>query len=371
MKKNVVIFESFHGKQYSCNPRAIYEYLSSNHPEYKMYWSVDKRYAKTFEESHVPIIKRFSFRWFSLMPRAQYWVINSRLPLWMPKPKHTTYLQTWHGTPLKKLAEDIDEVHMPEVTTEVYKENFKIATRKWDYLISPNAYSTKIFRRAFQFDKEIIESGYPRNDFLYKENNEQTIKKIKEKCGLPLDKKVLLYAPTWRDDQFYAKGRYKFDLDLDLHKMQKQLGHDYIIVLRMHYLVSENFDLSPFQGFAYDFSHHEDIRELYLISDLLITDYSSVFFDYANLYRPMIFFVYDIEHYRDKLRGFYFDFEKEAPGPLVKTTDEVIDVIFDIEKNNFKCPDNFKHFHHRFCYLEDGEASRRVVERVFLGRIPT
>jgi CDP-glycerol glycerophosphotransferase len=147
-------------------------------------------------------------------------------------------------------------------------------------------------------------------------------------------------------------------------KLKEELGDEYIIVLRMHYLVAENLDLTPYSGFAYDFSNYEDIRELYLISDLLITDYSSVFFDYGNLRRPMIFYVYDIESYRDKLRGFYFDFEKMAPGPLAKTTDEVIDYIRQADAMPLN--EQFEQFYNMFCYLEDGEASKRVVEEVFL-----
>jgi CDP-glycerol glycerophosphotransferase len=147
--------------------------------------------------------------------------------------------------------------------------------------------------------------------------------------------------------------------------MKQELGEEYVILLRLHYLVSENLDLSAYQGFAYDLSSYEDISHLYLISDLLITDYSSVFFDYANLQRPMLFYVYDIENYRDKLRGFYFDFEKSAPGLLVKTSDAVIDSIKTMKYEN---TNDINHFHERFCALEDGQASRRVVEKVFLGR---
>lgn len=176
---------------------------------------------------------------------------------------------------------------------------------------------------------------------------------------------MILYAPTWRDDQFYQVGKYKFDLALDLGKLKEQLKDDYVILLRMHYLIAENLDLSNFEGFAYDVSDYEDIRDLYLISDLLITDYSSVFFDYANLKRPIIFFVYDINSYRDKLRGFYFDIEKEAPGPLAYTTDEVLQQIQYFERNNFEVPHSFEMFYNKFCYLEDGEASKRVVESVF------
>lgn len=365
-QRNLVIFESFHGKQFSDNPRAIYEYLQQHHPEFKLVWSVDKRHTHLFDGTNIQYTKRFSLKWVFLMARARYWVINVRMPLWLPKPKHTIYLQTWHGTPLKRLAADIEEVHMPGTDTEKYKKNFRKEARKWDYLISPNAYSSIIFWRAFQFDGTIIESGYPRNDYLYTDNHQETIHRLKAKCQIPLDKKVILYAPTWRDDQFYEKGRYKFDLALDLQLMREQLGQEYVILLRMHYLVAENLDLTEFEGFAYDFSDYEDIRDLYLISDLLITDYSSVFFDYANLRRPIIFYVYDIDEYRDKLRGFYFDIEHRAPGPLVKTTEGVIEAVQEAEAGGFSVPPSFEAFYERFCYLEDGHATERVVQEVFL-----
>lgn len=364
-QKNLVMFESFLGKQYSDSPRAIYEYMLEQNMPYDIYWSVDRRHMKYFEDKDIKQVRRFSLQWLLLMARAGYWVTNSRLPLWIPKPNHTRYLQTWHGTPLKRLAADMDEVHMPGTNSIKYKQNFLKEADKWDYLVSPNAYSTEIFKRAFQFDKSLIESGYPRNDFLINTNNATEIANIKASSRLPEDKKVILYAPTWRDNQFYAKGKYRFNLELDLSRLQEEFGDEYIIALRLHYLVAENLDLSGYEDFVYDLSNHEDIRELYLIADMLITDYSSVFFDYANLKRPMLFFVYDIEDYRDNLRGFYFDFEEKAPGPLVKTTDEVISAIKDIEINGFNPSDKTEAFYKRFCYLEDGQASKRVVEEVF------
>lgn len=366
--KKLVMFESFLGKQYSDNPRAIYEYMKEKYPGYKLYWSVDRRFSFNFENRDLIVVKRLSIRWLFAMARARYWVVNSRMPLWIPKPAHTVYLQTWHGTPLKKLAADMEEVHMPGTTTEKYKRNFLKEASHWDYLISPNAYSTEIFRRAFRFDKEILETGYPRNDFLFKKNHPDEIRALKLKYGLPEDKKIILYAPTWRDNKYYGKGKYKFDLELDLEKLKEKLGDQYIIVMRMHYLVASKLDLTLYTGFAYDFSNHEDIRELYLLADLLITDYSSVFFDYAILKRPMIFFVYDIDEYRDNLRGFYFDFEKSAPGPLVKTTDEIINEIKKLDANDYKLPETFGAFYKQFCYLESGRSSEKVVNRVFLGR---
>lgn len=360
-----IVFESFLGKQYSDNPRAIYEYMLEHYPEYKMYWSIEKASIPKLGNWNIQVIKRFSLKWLWIMNRSKYWVSNSRLPLWIPKPNNTIYIQTWHGTPLKRLAMDMDEVHMPGTNTAQYKRNFITETSKWDYLISPNAYSTDIFKRAFQFDKQVVESGYPRNDYLLNNNNEQEINRIKKNLNISGDKKVILYAPTWRDNQFYGRGRYKFDLELDLDKMRDKLGEDCVIVMRLHYLVAENLNLSEYEGFVYNLSMHTDIRELYLISDMLITDYSSVFFDYANLKRPMLFYVYDIEDYRDNLRGFYFDFEELAPGPLVKTTDDLLGEIDLINKRGFKPLPKTLDFYETYCSLEDGNATKRVVDAVF------
>ena len=301
--KKLIVFESFLGKSFSDNPRAIYEQLLKSNANYKLVWSTERKNANFYKQNHIKYAIRFSLKWMLLMVRAKYWVTNSRLPLWLPKSKNTIYVQTWHGTPLKRLGIDIDEVHMPGTNTEKYKKNFSFEASKWDYLISPNAYSTKIFKRAFNFNKKIIETGYPRNDFIINNCNKETINKLKLELKLPKNKKIILYAPTWRDNQFYTKGKYKFELQLDLKKLKLKLGNDYIILLRLHYLVAENLDLTGYEDFIYDFSNHDDIRELYLLADMLITDYSSVFFDYANLKRPILFYVYDLEEYRDKLSG--------------------------------------------------------------------
>lgn len=175
-----MIFESFSGKQYSCNPRAIYEYMEEHNPEYELLWSVNPKFVAVFEAYGVPYVKRFSISWLFKMGLAKYWISNSRLPLELPKPKKTIYVQTWHGTPLKKLGVDIDEVHIPGQTTEQYKADFVKEAQKWDYLISPNAYSSAIFRRAFGFTGEMIESGYPRNDILFSTDKELKIANIKK-----------------------------------------------------------------------------------------------------------------------------------------------------------------------------------------------
>ena len=365
LKRERVVFESFAGKSYSCNPRYIYEEMLKQNPDMKFIWM--------FNDTNKDIpgsakkVKRLSWKYYYYMATSKYWVTNARMPAFLEKRPETIYLQTWHGTPLKKLASDMKEVHMPGTTTEKYKRNFYNESRKWDYLVSPNDYSTEIFERAFKFEKEMLDVGYPRNDLLYhpKEEQEQLVKDIKQKIGISANKKVVLYAPTWRDDEFYEKGKYKFNLKLDLQEMQRRLGDEYVVVLRMHYLIAEHIDVSGLEGFVYNLSNYEDIAELYVISDILITDYSSVFFDYGNLRKPILFFTYDIDKYRDTLRGFYFNFAEEAPGPLLKTSDEVIDAIENIEEVEKQYQENFDHFYNMFCHLDDGNAAKKIVQKVF------
>ncbi|MBC2179157.1 CDP-glycerol glycerophosphotransferase family protein [Listeria booriae] len=361
-KQKLVMFESFSGKQYSCNPRAIYEYMLEHEPEYTLLWSVNPRHTKLFEEHGVPYVTRFSVKWLFTMGRAKYWISNSRLPLELPKPAKTVYVQTWHGTPLKKLGVDIDEVHMPGQTTEQYKADFVREAAKWDYLIAPNAYSSEIFRSAFGYTGAMIESGYPRNDVLFSPNKEQLIADIKRKLAIPDGKRVVLYAPTWRDNDFYKMGEYKFDLKFDVAQMKGRFGEDVVLLVRMHYLVAEQFDFAQYGDFIRDASAYDDIRDLYLVSDVLITDYSSVFFDYANLDRPMIFFTYDLAEYRDTLRGFYFDFEKNAPGPLVETNEQLMD---EIAATLEQPAQSHRQFFQQFCEWENGHAAEKTVKIVF------
>lgn len=224
-------------------------------------------------------------------------------------------------------------------------------------------FSTEKFQSCFRFDKEkILEAGYPANDPLYAEDLEERSKAIKEKLGIPLDKKVLLYAPTWRDDNYYDAGEYKFELALDLDRLKKEFSDEYVVLLRMHYWIVDQLDLSKYPGFVYNGSDYDDITELYMISDICMTDYSSVFFDYANLKRPILYYMYDLEKYRDVLRGFYLDVEKELPGPILQTNDEVVEAIKNIDKVTEEYKDKYAEFYDRFCCIDDGHAAERVVK---------
>lgn len=363
MKENYIVFESFLGKNYSDSPRNIYEYIIENKLDFKCIWVLNDKNKNI--PGKAKVVKRFSMAYYYYFAISKYWVNNMRQPLHLVKREGNVFLETWHGTPLKKLVFDMNEVYSANPR---YKRDFYLQSRAWDYLLSPNQYSSEIFRSAFKFEKEMLEYGYPRNDILYSSNREEKAKSLKASLGIPNNKKVILYAPTWRDDDYYEPGKYKFDLKLDLKSMQEKFGNEYVVALRTHYFIADSLNIEGLDGFAYNLSRYDDISELYLISDILITDYSSVFFDYANLKRPILFYTYDLEKYRDQLRGFYIDFEADAPGPLLRTNSEIIEAIENIKQIEEEYAQTYEEFFEKFCSWHDGKSTERVVKRVFLNK---
>lgn len=269
------------------------------------------------------------------------------------------FLETWHGTPLKRLVFDQEEVTS---ASPKYKQQFYRQRKDWDFLVSANPFSTKTFRSCFLYEGEMLEYGYPRNDILYWPNKDEIAQQLKEKLGIPKDKKTILYAPTWRDDQHYGSGQYKFELALDLQLMKERLQDDYVVLLRTHHYISDHIDVSGLGDFVINLSSYDDISEIYLISDICITDYSSVFFDYANLKRPILFYTYDFDKYKNQLRGFYIDMNTEVPGPLLYTSEQVVQAIEDIDEITEEYKERYDQFYDRFCCYDDGHASEHVAE---------
>jgi CDP-glycerol glycerophosphotransferase len=229
---------------------------------------------------------------------------------------------------------------------------------KWDALVSPNPFSTGVLRQAFRYTGEVLETGYPRNDLLSDPCRDEIRSRVRRELEIPEAARVVLYAPTWRDS-------HDFSLELDAVGVVDELD-DVFLMLRLHQLVSVSGGL-PSHPRVLDVSAHPDNRELFLAADVLVTDYSSVMFDFAVTRKPMLFLTYDLDSYRDEARGFYFDFEKEAPGPLLADTAGVIDALGDIDAATRAFAAAYQDFHRRFCGLEDGHASHRVLEAVLGG----
>ena len=366
-----IFFESFGGASASCSPKAIYNYLIENkdYKDYKFIWAF-----KNPEKDHLikknknlTIVKSKSKDYYKYLSKSKYWIVNSLLDLSVIKKKNQIYVQCWHGTPLKKLRCDITVTgSVLNTKEEVIKRN-NLDVAKIDYFISPSKYSTEKFTSAFNLknlNKEniIIEKGYPRNDKLinYTQND---INDIKEKINIKTNKKIILYAPTFRDDEHKSGLGYTYKLNIDFDKLKKELGKDYVILFRAHYFIANSFDFNKYKDFVYNVSDYDDINDLYIISDLLITDYSSVFFDYAILKRPILFYMYDYKNYKTKLRDFYLDL-KELPGPIIEKQEDLIKNIKQIDKVFNKYKKYYQTFNKKFNPYEDGKSSIRVAKEI-------
>ena len=367
----LIVFEAFMGRKYVDSPRAIYEYMlkDKKFKDYKYVWLFNEpEKFKFLEKNPNTTVALYGqndhYKYYST---AGYWITNSRVNYVLKKKPGQHYIQCWHGTPLKRLGFDI-EVQGGNAMNSIkdIREKYESDAIYYDYMVSPSKFVTEKYRSAFNLDKcnknvEIIEEGYPRNDFLsnFKKSD---VERIKKELKLPKDKKVILYAPTWRDNQHESGLGYTYKTEVDFDSLKEKLEKDYIILFRAHYFVANSFNFDKYKGFIYNVSDYNDINDLYIISDLLITDYSSVFFDYSVLKRPIIFYMYDLEDYKHNLRDFYIDL-KELPGPIVEKEKDLIKAI---EKSkDFKVDAKYKKFNDRFTYLEDGEASKRVVNKIF------
>lgn len=356
---DVVVFDSHEGAQYSCNPRAIYEELARREPDLECVWvSADGQFAVDGKARTVQAGSREHYR---VLARARYVVTNSGTPPWYVKRDGQTYVQTWHGTPLKRLAHDLRD--MPYRRTERF-DRLEREVARWDLLLSPSPFATRTMRRAFRYEGEVLETGYPRNDILSTSEWESIGSHIRKGLGIPDGKKVVLYAPTWRDDRHHALGSHGFSLELDVELMREALGDDHVLLLRAHHLITDR-DRPATDGFVMDVSRYPDIADLYMAADVLVTDYSSAMFDYAILGRPIVLYAYDLERYRDHVRGFYFDLEAEAPGPLVTTTAEVAEAVREAPDSEERYAEAYDRFFVKYCPHDDGQAAARVVDHVF------
>ena len=364
----LVIFISFHGRGYSDNPRAIYEQIRKDprFNDYRFIWFIKNHKKKNIKIDGAEIKEYFSIPYFYYMSKAKYWIINCKMPAYICKKDKQIYLQTWHGTPLKRLGHDIIA---PEDTTfyrsgmsfEQMTKSYDIDVERYNYMISPNAFCTEVFQTSFRINKErLIETGYPRNDFITNATKEDVIS-LKKKYHLPLDKKIILYAPTWRDNSYVASG-YTFELEADFHKWKEALGDDYVVVFKPHYLIINKYENDEtLTGFLCSVKAEAEINELYVISDILVTDYSSVFFDYAVLDRPIYFYMYDLDQYKDELRGFYLDIYTELPG---KIYEEESKLLVDI-KNNIYDYSFLESFNQKFNAWQTGNCAQKVIDIIF------
>jgi CDP-glycerol glycerophosphotransferase len=361
--RDAVMFVSWKGKQCGDNPRGIADELRRRGDDREHVWAVADWSVPVPDGARAVLVRTEEY--YEALGRSKFLIANDDMQGNYQKRDGQIYVQTWHGTPLKRIGFDIEQPQFISGTS--YFDQLARDIAKWDLLLSPNPFSTAIMRRAFHYDGEICESGYPRNDVLHSNDAAAVAADVRRRLGLPDGKKAVLYAPTWRDNQYYASGRYRFDFRFDLERAWQALGDDYVILVRGHHHMADDVPAGPRPGFAVNVTRYPDISELFLVSDVLVTDYSSAMFDFAPTGKPMLFFTYDFEQYRDVLRGFYLDFEAEAPGPLLTTSDEVTEAIAGLDSVAASYRAAYAAFAAKYCPLDDGKAGARACERIFGG----
>ncbi|WP_295593154.1 CDP-glycerol glycerophosphotransferase family protein [uncultured Methanobrevibacter sp.] len=358
--KKTVFFESFMARFYSGQPKYIYEKMLELglDEKYDFVWAYNKEKLKI--PGNPVVIKRRSEHYFDMLRASSYWITNISFPILKPN-ENVIHIHTTHGTPYKRMGTDINSTDK-----NVTKGSISREVGTWNYLLSPSDYAKDIFKRSFEYDGPIINKGYPANDIFYEDTSIKE-QEIKDKLHIDSNKKIILYCPTFRDYEVDEHDRKKYSHVLDLEKICENLGNDYIIIIRLHYSILRQLDLSEkVKNVIMDLSNYDDIADLYLISDILITDYSSVFFDFAHSKKPILFYVPDIEKY-SSLRGLYSEVKESLPGPEIYNEDELIRCIRNITDVEKEYANQYNKFYKKFCGLGHGNASEEVINIIFGG----
>ena len=260
--------------------------------DYRFIWAIKHHKKKNISIENAKVIEYFSIPYFFYLARSQYWIANCKLPMYVLKKKNQIYLQTWHGTPLKRLAHDIDvsedtTFYRSGVSYEQMCNSYDVDVARYNYMISPNAFCTKVFQTSFQINRErLIETGYPRNDFISNATKEEC-DAIKNKYHLPIDKKIVLYAPTWRDNSYVSAG-YTFELKANFRKWKEILGEDTIVVFKPHYLIINTIKEDPeIEGYFKSIPAQPEINEIpgkiYMDEETMLMDIKNEVYDYSKL----------------------------------------------------------------------------------------
>ncbi|WP_428952810.1 CDP-glycerol glycerophosphotransferase family protein [Streptomyces sp. cg35] len=356
---DLAVFSAYWDRGVACNPAAIAAKLAELAPHIRPVWVVSRATEPLLPPGTDHVVPG-TRRYWEVMARAAYLVNNVNFPNAVVKRPDAVHLQTHHGTPLKKMG--LDQLDYPTASKGLDFDALLSRVDKWDYSVSANSHSTRMWEHAYPSHYTSLDHGYPRNDVYYSATSAD-IRAVRDRLGIAPGRRAVLYAPTHRDYEANWTPR------LDLAALSERLGDDTVLLVRGHYFYGGA--ASPLaslrrSGHVIDVSAYDPVEELALASDALITDYSSIMFDYANLDRPIISYADDWDTYA-RTRGVYFDLMAEPPGQVARTQDELTELLATDAWRDEASAKARAHFRRRFCEFDDGHAAERVVRRVFLG----
>jgi CDP-glycerol glycerophosphotransferase len=356
-----ILLRSYCGEIAACNPLAVHRELRRRSTAHTIYWAVKDRSVQV-PEGGIPVIHE-SAEWYRLLHDAHFYLDNMHQPLYHRKPPHQIQIQTFHGYPFKQMGlshwtwQGRDKVHI---------QSYLDRAKDWDYLVSPATYGTKALCEEFGFEGKVLEIGYPRNDVLLSPEAPQIANLVRTRLGIRPDQTVILYGPMFRE---IAQNDFKASMVdfLDIARLSSALGDAYVILVRGHAFNAAHVEARVgSHGSLIDVTEYPDIADLCLASDAAILDYSSLRFDYALTGKPMIFMVPDLEQYQETSRSSLFAYEPTAPGPLVRTTNEVVAAAGDLPAVRRDYAEAYQTFRAEFLDLDDGHAAERLVDQVFM-----
>lgn len=365
LKDNYILYQSRDGKSMTDSPYAVFLYLLSNkeYKHLKHIWVVDtqkkkQEFAKMYKHySNVEFVVKESNDCLQMLTTAKYILNNSTFPAYFTKKENQVYVNTWHGTPIKAMGLDVEDNLLG---SQNIIRNFLSS----DILVSPNAHTSEIFKRAFSleglYSGELLEIGYPRIDLTLNADKKRVFKHLKQ-SGLHIsDREIILFAPTWRGSDVNKPE----DSLKDVYRMVMELKNntEYQVLVKVHPFVYKTAlkykELKP-----YLVPDSFDTNELLSVIDLLVTDYSSIFFDYLVTDKPMIFYSPDYEDYKND-RGFYIK-PDALPGPSVFNTDDLIEAVNHAQANTSKYARQYQEFKDLYVPYEDGKVTERLINAMF------
>ncbi len=357
VKPKTMVFASFGGRKFDDSPKAIYDGVCKDEffNDWKLIWAFND--PAEFEIPRGEKVKMDTWGFFKCLLSANVWVSNSGMDrgIGLPRKRKRIRVETWHGTPLKKIGGE-------ENTASIGGKRKKTSRKKRDnktIRCAQSEFDREIFTRLFHAEKEaILLSDLPRNDALlqYTEEEKQS---IRERLGVADGKKIILYMPTYREYLVDSENKTYLAPPMDMEKWEKMLGDKYCLLMRAHYAVEAALALKETE-FLKTVSAYPTLNDLYAVADIMISDYSSAFFDYSILDRPMFCFAYDLAEYEEK-RGLYLPLKETLPCAVCATEDELLADI--LQTDTQEASERTKAFHARFAPFA-GKATETVVEKI-------
>ncbi|MBD8870870.1 bifunctional glycosyltransferase/CDP-glycerol:glycerophosphate glycerophosphotransferase [Nocardioides donggukensis] len=357
-----ILMRSYFGEQATDNGLSIQRELARRGSDLPVYWAVQD-HSVNVPDGGIPVVVN-SREWYDLLGSVSYYVDNMYQPEYHTKPPGQVLVQTFHGYPFKLMGHS----HWRSLQVSRAKiEAYDARARAWDYLVSPARYATPLLRRDFAYDGEVLEIGYPRNDVLLSDAADDIRAVTRESLGVREGQTAVLYAPTFRDYLSADDSKAVMADFFDFARAHRRLGDDVVFLVRGHAFNARIRKRAGRRQGVIDVTDYPEVSDLYLAADAAIVDYSSLRFDFGVTGKPMIFHVPDLQRYQDT-RGWLFDFEPTAPGPLLETTDEVVDALADLPAVRARHAAAYERFRKEFLDLEDGQAGRRFVDAVIAPR---